>query len=163
MTRRYDNAAGVSERCARETLMKAFRSGWRPSLDGCLPKPPKGFCKAPSVVSQGSVPGSSASGCPAQDISCSGGHQMEIVSVGSKRTRQVSQGFVPGSSASDGCLKGPCVPVLHQKRKRLHRTLSGSGVSVCKMWSCGTEADPTKDAVFGVLSEHAKRCTSCWR
>ena len=39
MPRKYDAAAGVTELHVRSTLMQAFRTGWRPATEGCLPAP----------------------------------------------------------------------------------------------------------------------------
>ena len=161
MTRRYDSASGVSERWARETLMKAFRVGWRPADDGCLPKPPPGF-SGTRPIGQEFVPAPSPSGPLVQSQSGSDyGHRRSAKSC-TRRPQSICQDS-PGISSTDALDQGLPIPVYHQKRKRMHKTLNGSGISICKMWSCGSVGEPTKDAVYGKEAGGVQLCSSCWR
>ena len=136
MTRRYDNAAGTSERYARETLMKAFRTGWRPAKDGCLPTRPsfeKNPCKAvqefvPALLPPGALePGP----CGLAYHQRSGNGKSCGKKNGIKRNPcKVVQEFVPVPLPSGALEQVPAESVYHQRRMCHHKTISGSGVSV---------------------------------
>jgi hypothetical protein len=154
MPRKYDSCAGVSELKTRETLMRAIRNGWRPSPDGCLPAAvssflspgvpdPSGACGAVSVPdtprhpAARSVPDLAPAGVP-DPVAC------------------------PLADEVPDPQPAAAVPVGHIKRKKLHLTY-GSGVSICKMWQCGTTACPSAVADFTEMSHSFAKCSNCWR
>ena len=234
MTRRYDNAAGTSERMARETVMRAFRCGWRPAKDGCMPSMPalenipskvaQEFVPAPlpsgalepgprglayhqrsgngnlNTAAQELVPGSFPPGALEQKQSASVYLRRGSNRKRAKRSSLVCQELVPVPPSGDALEQGPGDPVYHrcrssaeastssamaqelvpvpsqvgaleqsrfeivyhQRRKRHHKTVLGSGISLCRMWSCGTNKDPSKDARFVATSDVGKQCATCW-
>ena len=124
----YDNEAGVTELSTRAVIMNALRSGWRPAKAGELASPyePSTVCADDTTESAQLV----------------GPHtvrrdRLSSIQKGPSRKRS--------SSSTD---MGTIVMVLHERRRKMHRTLLGSGRTVCTWWSCGTSEAPQLDAVF---------------
>jgi hypothetical protein len=154
MPRKYDSCAGVSELKVRETLMRAIRNGWRPAPEGCLPASASGFLvpRVPDPVGVGGV-----AGVPDTSRHPCGRSVPDLAPVGVPDPASV----VPADVVPDPRPENPC-SVGHSKRLKLHRTM-GTGVSLCKMWRCGTVSEPAAAADFTDSCLSLKKCVNCWR
>ena len=134
MVREYDSNAGVSELAARSSIMCAAREGWRPVMNGMLPMPLPATPAAQSLVR----------GCPATPL--------------------------PPATLSTSSCTSPMTPssslpkldyVLHTQRCKWHYSAHGSGKTSCKMWTCGTVAEPAANARFADEISGFSMCRPC--
>ena len=56
----------------------------------------------------------------------------------------------------------PLVSVGHRRSLKVHRTRAESGITLCRIWKCGTSGVPLANAEFENISVDWKKCRNCW-
>jgi len=132
MPRHYDSEACVTELQTRRTVTSAYRSGWRPATDGCMPTP--------------ATPAMSLCAAP-----------MTPVAMTPMRTVAATV-FVSGSESSTSSTRS-ATRVFNKQRNKFLMTVASSVKSRCS--TCGAKEKPAVNADFDYNGPGTK-CTACF-
>ena len=134
MPRHYDSEACVTELQTRRTVTSAYRSGWRPATDGCMPSP------ATPAMSLYAAPMTPAAMTPIRMVPA---------------TVNVSEPEISTSSTRSA------TRVFNKQRNKSHMTVPPSVKSRCSFWTCGAKEKPAVNADFDYNGPGTK-CTACF-
>ena len=134
MPRHYDSEACVTELQTRRTVTSAYRSGWRPSKDGCMPTP------ATPAMSMGAAPMTPMAMAP-----------MQVVAASENSS----------SSAMSAVSKSVATRVFNKQRNKFHVVVPPNIKSRCSFWTCGSRETPAANADFEYDGPGTK-CIKCF-
>ena len=146
MPRHYDSEACVTELQTRRTVTSAYRSGWRPATDGCMPTP------ATPAMSMSAAPMTPAAMTPIRPVAFPHEVASKVVAP---------SGSVIGASKSSSALSSGATRVFNKQRNKFHMVVPPSVKSRCNFWTCGDRDRPAANADFEYNGPGTK-CTKCF-